>query len=98
MVGNRNSRLRQPGAKWRQVERSGALDGWAGKGEASDWGGGEETACPIVIGLENVSNFDCSANKMEAYGTSHCIMAEVPVDAVVSVVPGSGRAFFGSIG
>ena len=47
-------------------------------------GGGEETARPIVVGFGKVSNFDCSANKTEAYGTSHCIMAEVTLDAVVS--------------
>jgi hypothetical protein len=47
-------------------------------------GGDVESNQSIVVGLENVSNFDCSANKTEAYGTSHCIMAEVTLDVVVS--------------
>ena len=38
----------------------------------------------IVVGLEDVSNFDFFANKTAAYGTSHCIMAEVTLDVVVS--------------
>ena len=47
----------------------------------------------MVVGLGKVSNCDL-ANKTELYGTSHRIMAEVTVDAVVSVVPGGGRAVF----
>jgi hypothetical protein len=47
-------------------------------------GGDVEAAQTIVVGLGKVSNFDCFANKTEAYGTSHCIMSEVTLDAVVS--------------
>ena len=47
-------------------------------------GGDVEADSPIVVGLGKASNFDCFANKTEAYGTSHCIMSEVTLDAVVS--------------
>ena len=43
-----------------------------------------EAAQTIVVGLGKVSNCDL-ANKTDLYGTSHRIMAEVTVDAVVSV-------------
>ena len=43
-----------------------------------------EAAQTMVVGLGKVSNCDL-ANKTELYGTSHRIMAEVTVDAVVSV-------------
>jgi hypothetical protein len=43
-----------------------------------------EAAQTMVVGLGKVSNCDL-ANKTELYGTSHRIMAEVIVDAVVSV-------------
>ena len=54
-------------------------------------GGDVETAQAIVVGLGKVSNCDL-ANITDLYGTSHCIMAEATVDAVVSVVAGGGRA------
>jgi len=43
-----------------------------------------EAAQTMVVGLGKVSNCDL-ANKTELYGTSHRIMAEVTVNAVVSV-------------
>jgi hypothetical protein len=43
-----------------------------------------EAAQTMVVGLGKVSNCDL-ANKTELYGTSHRIMAEATVDAVVSV-------------
>jgi hypothetical protein len=50
-----------------------------------------EAAYSMVVGPGKVSNSDL-ANKTELYGTSHRIMAEATVDAVVSVVAGGGRA------
>jgi hypothetical protein len=58
--------------------------------------GDVEAAQSMVVGLGKVSNCDL-ANKTELYGTSHRIMARVTVDAVVSVVAGGGRAFFGRL-
>jgi hypothetical protein len=52
------------------------------RGERLD--GDLEAAQTMVVGLGKVSNCDL-ANKTELYGTSHRIMAEVTVDAVVSV-------------
>ena len=43
-----------------------------------------EAAQTIVVGVRKVSNC-VFANKTELYGTSHRIMAEVTLDAVVSV-------------
>jgi hypothetical protein len=67
-----------------------ALDEWKEKDRRAigcDLG----AAQTIVVGLGKVSNCDL-ANKTELYGTSHRIMAEATVDAVVSVVAGGGRA------
>ncbi len=72
------------------------MRGWAhwtnGKKRTGERLGGDlEAAQTMVVRLGKVSNCDL-ANKTQLYGTSHRIMAEVTLDAVVSVVPGGGRA------
>ena len=60
-------------------------------------GGDLEAAQTIVVGLGKVSNCDL-ANKTDLYGTSHRIMAEVTLDAVVSVGRWRRSCCFWSIG